>query len=291
MQIFDTHCHYNLEPLYSGKAGFFSKDQVQAIKQKNWQIHWQQAQKQGAAGALIPGASLKNSKKAIKIASKEKNLFASTAIHPGEIAKFNPADINKQFSEIKQLSQNPNVIAIGETGLDYLHLPKNNKQHAIKQQKDYFIKHILLANKLKKPLIIHARDGSSNQLNTNIYHEILQILKQHYQFQQPFVLHCVSGPESYVKQALDLGAYISFAGNITYPSADDLRQLLQIVPENKLLLETDAPFLPPQKYRGQINQPYMIVETAKYVAAEFEIDLDLVLQNSYRFYNLEIEDF
>ncbi len=292
MQIFDTHCHYNMEPLYSGKPGYFFEDKIKSQKKRGWKDHWQQAQAQGVTASLIPGASLSSSKDAIQIAQQEENLFAAAAIHPGEINKTKPSQLKENFQRLKEAVKNSNVVAVGETGLDYFHLPEEGREELVKIQKQLFIDHILLANDLKKPLIIHARDYKKNQgKSESVYDNILNILKTHYQFYQPFVLHCVSGPKNYVQQALDLGAYISFAGNITYPSAGDLRQLFKLVPKDKLLIETDAPFLAPQKYRGQINEPHMITQTAEFISNKFNINLNQVLQNSCQFYNLNSDEY
>lgn len=282
MQIFDTHCHYNLEPLYSGKQGYFSQKQIININNQNWQFHWQNAKKKGAVAALISGYDLNSSKRAIEISEKDPNLFASVGLHPIDGLSISSQQLEKDFAQITKLVNNKQVKAIGETGLDYFHLSPKDYLINSELQKKLFIQHIQLANKYKKPLIIHVRDQKFKA-----HQDVANIMKTNYQFLKPFVLHCVSGPASYLKKMVKLGAYISFAGNITYNSAQDLRDLVKLVPQDKLLIETDAPFLPPQKYRGQINQPYMIKETALFMKKEFKINLNQILNNSYQFFDIK----
>ncbi len=278
--IFDTHCHYNLEPIYSGKAEFFKPELVESIKTLNWQDHWQQAKQEGIKASLVAGADLTSSQRAIQIASQESNLFASVGINPADFTNQTLEQLLADFKIITDLANDKNVIAIGEVGLGYFRL----KELTIDQQylqHQVFTAHIKLANKLSKPLIIHARDKTDRA-----YTQILELLKDHYQFNKPFVLHCVSGPISYIQEALKLGAYISFAGNITYPNANELREILKITPADKLLIETDAPFLPPQTKRGQVNQPQNISLTAAYLEQEHGVNLSQVYQNSCNFFEV-----
>ena len=142
-----------------------------------------------------------------------------------------------------------------------------------------------MAIKYQLPIIIHCRDKKLPQEKTkgNAYWDLLQLMKQAKQksdFQ--FVLHCASGPTEYISQMIDLGAYIGFDGNITYPNADDIRQIFKITPDDKKVIETDAPYLHPQSYRGQTCHPWMIVETARYLEENFDQDLDQLYENATR---------
>jgi len=282
MQIFDTHCHYNLEPLYSGQPEYFSIKQLENLSNKNWQSHWLKAQQSGVVATLIPGASLSSSRLAVEIAKSDPNLFASVSLHPNNSEKLDLQQLTEDFAQVAQLAKDEQVIAIGETGLDYFHLSSKNFSEQSELQKKIFKLHIQLANKLHKPLIIHSRDKKDQA-----YQDILKILKTDYSFEKPFVLHCVSGSIDYLQAMIKLGAYLSFAGNISYDSGQGLRDLLKLVPKNRLLIETDAPFLPPQKYRGQVNQPYMIKETALFMQKEFKINPDQLLGNSFHFFDIK----
>jgi len=238
--IFDTHCHYNLDPLY-----------------QDWQKHWQKAQAHGVQKTIVVGTNLESSRRAIEITAQEPNLMAAIGIHPSEK---NLADQTRRLEEL--ISEE--VVAIGETGLDYFRLDRNLPEFetTIQAQKLAFINHIKLANQHQLDLIIHVRDKKTPETPTpgNAYWDTIQILENH-PSQQKFTLHCVSGPTSYIKKAIQLGAYFGIAGNITYKNADHLRDLVRIIPSEKRVLETDAPYLAPQKYRGQVCEPWMIVET------------------------------
>jgi TatD DNase family protein len=266
--IFDTHCHYNLSPLY-----------------ENWQQHWQKAQQHEVIKAIIPGTSIETSQRAIEIAKQDKNLYAAIGIHPHEYNQFSPADLSKIIAQhivlLSTMLNDESVVAIGETGLDYYRLKKEKRELAIHNQKIALKMHLQLANKFEKVLIIHSRDkGGEKAKDNQAYWDILKIVKSDYKFKKPFILHCVSGPKKYIEEALQLGAYIGVGANVTYPNANELRALIKTVPQNRLLLETDAPFLPPQEFRGQICEPWMIEKTANYLQKQFEIDLGQIYQNN-----------
>lgn len=257
--IFDTHCHYNLSPL-----------------NKNWQEHWQKAQKHGVKKALIPSSNMEASRQAIEIAREDKNLYAAIGFHPNEYDHISAADlptfIYEHAASLSMMQDNENVIGIGETGLDYYRLKPEERELATRNQKKAFEMHIQLANEFEKILIIHARDkGGQKDKNNQAYWDILDIVKNNYQFKKPFILHCVSGPKAYIEEMLKLGAYIGVGGNVTYPNANELREIVKMVPADKLLLETDAPYLPPQEFRGQTCEPWMISKTAEYLKNELNI--------------------
>jgi len=251
--IFDTHCHYNLSPLY-----------------EDWQKHWQKAQKYGVGKALIPSSNIETSRRAIEIAKEDEHLYAAIGIHPNEYNQISAADlptyIYEHAASLSMMQDNKDVIGIGETGLDYYRLTDDERQQVIRNQKEGFKMHVQLANEFEKILIIHARDkGGNKDKNNQAYWDILEIIKNNYQFKKPFVLHCVSGPKAYIKEMIELGAYVGVGGNVTYPNANELREIVKLVPEDKLLLETDAPYLPPQEFRGQTCEPWMISKTSEYL--------------------------
>ncbi len=251
--IFDTHCHYNLSPLY-----------------EDWQKHWQKAQQHGVTKTIIPSANLETSRRAIEIAQTDKNLYAAIGVHPNEYNHFSAADlptyIYEHAASLAMLQDRQRVVAIGETGLDYYRLKSEERSQTIFNQKEAFKMHIQLANEFNKILIIHARDkGGCKDKNNQAYWDILEIVNKNYQFKKPLILHCVSGPTDYIQEMVKLGAYFGVGGNATYPNADKLREIVTLIPEGKLLLETDAPYLPPQEFRGQTCEPWMISQTATYL--------------------------
>ena len=250
--IIDTHCHYNLSPLY-----------------ENWQEHWQKAQQHGVKKSIIPGSSVEISRRAVEIAQQDKNLYAAVGIHPHEYNQISRADlptsIVQHAASLSMMLDDKNVIAIGETGLDYYRLKDEERELATNNQKAALRMHIQLANQFEKILIIHARDkGGKKDENNQAYWDILEIIKNDYQHKKPFILHCVSGPKDYIEKALELGAYIGVGANVTYPNANELRELVKLIPPERLLLETDAPYLPPQEFRGQTCEPWMIEKVAFY---------------------------
>jgi TatD DNase family protein len=284
VQIFDTHCHYNLEPLYSGQAIYFDIDSDDPILQKKWHDHWHNAQKNGIKKTLIPGAGLGSSRLAVEIAQQEQNLYASVAIHPLRVKKI---EFDSALKEIKSLSQEKSVIAIGETGLDYFHFTEKDEIEKIKKdQKKLFIEQIKLAIKRKLTLIIHARDK-----NDEAYWQILEILDQYWPAEENIIFHCLSGPMDYVTEAMKINnSYFGFDGNLTFKNANYLRTLFQLINKkypDKILLETDAPYLAPAPYRGQICQPAMISELAKFVEKNMQGNLRQIYQNSLKAFKLE----
>lgn len=278
MKIIDTHCHYNLEPLFSGKKSHFKLTDDSQLLAMVWQDHWQKAQQQSVVGGVVVGASKTSSLSALEIVEDQPQLIAAIGIHPHEAEQHSLAEYEEFLTH---LLPNPKVKAIGETGLDYFKLPRNDKfEQTKKAQQQLFELQISLAKKYQLPIIVHVRDDQEEA-----YWETLTILQQQLDKDLRFVLHCVSGPNNYVQTALEMGGYIGFDGNITYKNANDLRTLFQIVPNDKLLLETDAPYLPPQNYRGQVCEPWMITLTAKYLAEGFATDLDQVFANSEKFFS------
>ena len=260
--IIDTHCHYNMPPLLD-----------------NWRVQWQKAQAHGVTSSLVVGADLESSERAVNIAQQENSLFAAVGIHPDAATDTLPADFDDQ---LEMLAADEQVVAIGEVGLDYYRLPAAPEERArhIADQQALFRRHIQLAMKTKLPLILHVRDQ-----HEQAYWDVLSILESE-KCQQPFVLHCVSGPMSYLLAALAKGAHIGVAGNVTYKNAGHLRDLVLATPKERIFLETDAPFLAPEGYRGQTCEPWMIAKTAAYVQEELGIDPDQCAANARRFFQL-----
>lgn len=314
--IIDTHCHYNLDPLFSdGQTKEVSSDttmiaglaavyaprpeekrrvgrpskQIQPPPRQfdnslplTWQKHWQKAQNFGVTRSIVVGTAEDTSHRALKIANQEKNLYAAIGLHPGEVQSWVQKKLTENPSYRYQLylqqdsdvltwwvplllPQQKKVVAIGECGLDYFRLPENPKtQKMIRElQKMVLREHLRLANQFKLPIILHVRDTQLPESPTpdTAYWDTLALLQEN-QPQAGFVLHCVSGPKTYVKACLELGGYIGVAGNYTYASAQAIRELVALAPKNRILLETDAPFLPPKTFRGKPCEPWMITETA-----------------------------
>ncbi len=264
--IIDTHCHYNLDPLF-----------------EDWNTHWTAAQARGVEKSIIVGTNLETSQRALELAQLDDGLSAAIGIHPNEYDQPPSEPLHLEIESLTHLSTFPKVVAVGETGLDYFRLPTDSAERQAIQQRQQaaFVGHIQLAEKIGKPLIIHVRDtAEATQSTSNAYYDVLALLKRHHSGSRPFVLHCVSGPQDYIKQSLELGAYLGIAGNVTYKSAEAIREIVRRAPKDRLLTETDAPFLPPQPFRGQPCQPHMIADTLNYLITELNLDPDQLVENA-----------
>lgn len=177
---------------------------------------------------------------------------------------------------LRQLAADPKVVAVGETGLDYFYSPDTKLL-----QQDAFISHIEVANQLDKPLIVHTRDAKA---------DTLAILRQYQADRCGGVLHCFTEDWETAKAALDLGFYISFSGIMTFKNADPLREVVKQVPLDRLLIETDSPYLAPVPYRGKTNQPAYVSAVAAAVAdikgVSIETLAKLTSENFYRLFPL-----
>jgi TatD DNase family protein len=284
--IIDTHCHYNLDPLW-----------------EDWNAHWIQAQNHGVGASIVVGTTKETSAQAITIAQQQPRLFAAIGYHPSyyqeyieELVRIKswPLSPNKlhqkvttDLTELQDMFDPTTVVALGETGLDYFRLPKDTtQQQVIKQlQQQALTEHLKLASKYQVSVILHVRDQQVPEVPTpgNAYWDTLDLVRAHLTQgnQLLFILHCVSGPLSYVHTMVELGGYIGIAGNVTYPSANHIRTLVTSVPTSKLLLETDAPYLPPQSSRGKTCQPYLISETAQFVYQLTNTTPEQLITNTY----------
>lgn len=270
--IIDTHVHYNLPPL-----------------SENWQIHWQQAQAHGIEKSVVVGTSFESIDKAVENVASEPNLFMSFGIHPhiirdqilAEQEVLSATEVESKFIDLLSKHQNK-VVAIGEIGLDYFRLDEDAPESTtIKQaQRTIFRIQLQLAVDHQLPVILHVRDKSEPvaEVSGNAYWDALEIVKE---FKlSKFVLHCASGSNNYVSQMIELGAYLGFDGNISYPKAEHIRDLFILTPDERRLLETDAPYLPPQQYRGQVCEPWMVKLTADYIRDTLNADLKQIYMNS-----------
>lgn len=179
--------------------------------------------------------------------AKYDNVLLTCGTHP-----LNQSDEVDQ-AQLAQLSQSSRVIAIGETGLDYFYAPETKAV-----QLDSFRKHIRVANQLNKPLIIHTRDAQQDTLD---------ILREEKAENVGGILHCFTETWEMAAQAIEMGFYISFSGIVTFKNASALREVAKQVPDDKILIETDAPYLAPVPHRGSQNQPAYVVEVAKHLAS------------------------
>jgi len=179
-------------------------------------------------------------------------IWASVGIHPHEASLANDA----AYAKLEAWAQHPRVVAWGEIGLDYYydHSPRD-------VQRQVFIRQMELAHATKLPIIIHCRPSDNSE---NAWDDCLRLIREHW---DPTglggILHCFTGSVEHARRGLDLGFMISFAGNITFPKAQNIRDAAKIVPPDRMLIETDSPYLAPIPHRGQRNEPMFVIEIAR----------------------------
>jgi TatD DNase family protein len=204
------------------------------------------------------------------IAEKYMNVFASFGVHPHAAEQ----ELKLSIEEICTNTNHPKVISIGETGLDYYYEYSNKIA-----QKELFVKHIQSASITQLPLIVHSRDA---ELDT------IDLLTSEYK-NSPFpgLIHCFTASKEFAKQALDIGMYISISGIVTFKTANDLRETIKYVPLDRLLIETDAPYLAPIPFRGKRNEPSFVRYVADELGNLLNKDLGLIAETtSQNFFNL-----
>ena len=212
-------------------------------------------------GFLIPGADFDDLPQAVKLAEQYDEVYFAVGIHPYDIDKFDEAIMQKYITH-------PKCIAVGECGLDYFRLPEDEieKQENIKKQKEIFIAQIEFAKKVKKPLIVHIRDASNDSK---------QILIDYNAKEVGGVLHCFNASEHLLSLA-EHNFYFGIGGVLTFKNAKKLIEVLPKIPKDKLLIETDAPYLTPHPHRGERNEPYYTVFVVSKMAELLELSVEEV---------------
>lgn len=246
MELFDTHSHYNDEK--------FEEDLEEIIKATF---------DSGVTKFMCIGYDLESSKKAIKIAKSHENIYATCGISPNDVEGLN-LDILK---EIEEIAKNDKVLAIGEIGLDYYWEKDENMR---KLQKDFFIEQIKIANKLDLPIVIHTRDA---------YLDTIKILKEN-KSKNTGIFHCCPLNNELIKDGLELGYYISFSGVITFKNSKPEIPVGN-VPLDRILIETDSPYLTPEPYRGQRNDSRKVIEVARKIATIKDKSLEEIAKITY----------
>lgn len=252
--LIDTHCH--LDDVK------FDNDRIEVINS---------LKSNNISFVINAAADFQTSQKCLALADKFKNIYCSLGQHPQ-----GAENLTQEFlGFIKQNAKNEKVVAIGEIGLDYYYLitPKEI-------QKQKFIQQLKLASELNLPVMLHIRDAWGDAL------EILRANK-HY-LNNGGVVHCMSGSVETAKELLNMGFYFGFDGPITYKNAGKILDVVKFVPLNRILIETDSPYLAPQNFRGQRNEPKMVKEVAKKICEIKNISLEefekILLQNTKAVY-------
>ncbi len=230
--LFDTHAHLHFPE--------FAAD-LPAVLER--------ARAAGIRFMVTIGTDVEDSRRALALAERTPDLYAAVGIHPHDAASADAAALE----ELEQLAQaSPKVVAVGETGLDYYRdlSPRDTQARVFRVE-------LALARRLGKPVLIHCREAHA---------DVLEILRQEGLPRAGGIMHCFSGDEAVARQCLDLGLLISLAGPVTYPNARKLPPVVKATPADRLVVETDCPFLPPQPYRGKRNEPSYLPITAARVA-------------------------
>lgn len=261
MNLIDSHCHIDGEQ--------FDADRDEVVRR---------AREAGVVAMLNIGTGDPQSddfRRAVAVAEKYENVYASVGVHPHDAKLYDDA----AEEHLVELAKSEKVIAWGEIGLDYYydHSPRTVQQ-------DVFRRQIRTARSLDLPIIIHSRDADD---------ETVKILTEECS-SKGFrgIMHCFGGTPAMAEDLMNIGFMISFAGNVTFKKAENLRDSAHVVPLERLLIETDCPFLTPVPFRGKRNEPSFVCHTAKFLADLYDVDLEVLAekttQNFLRLFKLRL---
>lgn len=252
MQIVDSHCHINFDEL--------AKRLPELLEN---------ARKNDVSHMLCVSVNLEDFPQVMALADHYPHIFASVGVHPCYEDVKEPT-----IEELVEIGSQANIVAIGETGLDYFRIEDQD----MTWQRDRFTRHIAAAKKVNKPLIIHTRSAVD---------DTMRMLKEEGADQCRGVMHCFAEDWDAAKKALDLGFYISFSGIVTFKNATQVQEVARKCPIDRILVETDSPYLAPVPLRGKLNEPANVRHTAQYVADLKGLSLNsLAKQTTENFFKL-----
>lgn len=260
MSFFEQHAHYNDEK--------FDEDREDVINK---------VYNSGVTKIVNAGYSVESSIQAIDLAEKYSFIYATCGVSPNDIPE-NKEEIDLQLKEVTKLAKSSKkVVAIGEIGLDY-YWNKENKE----LQKYAFVEQIKIANEMNLPIVIHTREAVDDTLN--ILRNVIKTVK-------PGVFHCCPLNRELVKQALELGFYISLAGPVTFKNSKNANEIIEMIPNDRILIETDSPYLSPEPNRGKRNDSRNLVYIAEKIANVKNISVEevkkITFENAKKLYNIE----
>ncbi len=252
--LFDTHAHLNDER--------FDDDREELIMSLN---------SNGVGAYCEIGYDVESSKRAVSLAAKYDFVYAACGVHPHDTQNL----CEKDMESLKKLLESPKAVALGEIGLDYYY---DNSERD--KQRMWFDRQLKLADEIKKPVVIHTRDAMADTID---------ILKANPN--NTGIIHCYSGSKESARILLDMGYYISFAGPLTFKNANTALEVAAFVPDDRILIETDSPYLAPVPYRGKRNCPVYVCEVAKKLAEikgkSFEEISEISFENAKRVYRIK----
>lgn len=247
MFLTDTHCHLDYNK--------FDSDRAEVI---------QRANESGLIRLLVPGLHHRSSKEAVRLAESNASVYAAVGFHPTDLKEFSESN----FQEVKDLAKHPKVVAIGEIGIDYYWVKESGKR-AI--QREVLKQQLQFAKEINKPVIIHMREENDAWFGEASV-DLLRILEEWQSglrgnlAEKPGVLHSFNGNLETAQKALALNFYLGITGPVTYKNADEKRKIIGQFPLDKILIETDAPFLAPVPFRGKRNEPAFVHHIADKIA-------------------------
>ncbi len=255
--IFDTHAHYDDEA--------FSEDRDELLE----------GLQQNGIGAVVNVAAAHESlQDCLDLAHRYRHVYCALGIHPDNCGDMEEAWID----EIRELSADEKVVAIGEIGLDYYW---DNVAHDV--QKDWFVRQLQLAREVNLPVIIHSREAAA---------DTMQIMKENHAQQIGGVVHCYSYSKEQAREYVKMGFYIGVGGVVTFKNARKLKEVVEDIPLSRIVLETDCPYLAPVPYRGKRNSslylPYVVEQIASIKHVSYQEVIDTTEQNAYDMYRLHI---
>jgi TatD DNase family protein len=250
--VYDNHTH--LDHL-DGRVGSWE------IEPLDYREQLDRASSVGVRGVVQVGVDLETSRWSADIASREPRVLAAVAIHPNEAPLLGDG-LDAALAEIEELASRPRVRAIGETGLDFFRTPEDGRA----AQYHSFEAHIEIAKRHDLAMQIHDRDA---------HMEVVATLRR-MGAPERTVFHCFSGDADLARMCADNGWYLSFAGTVTFKNADNLRRALSAIPRDRILVETDAPYLAPTPLRGRPNAPYLIPHTLRFMADHLGTDVSML---------------
>ena len=270
MFLIDSHCHLNVLKFATKKDEEESEEEF--LERYSVDAIIQRAHKASVKYMLAIGTELTDVDEIRNIADNHENIFRSVGIHPQEAQKHCSNYSHDEIAEIiKKHSALPKTVAIGEIGLDY-HFERESEL----QQKELFHLQMDLAKECGLPVVIHSRDATN---------DTVAVLSEHAGARG--VIHCFSGELDFARKSLDLGFYISISGVVTFKNANELRESIKFVPLDRILIETDSPFLAPTPFRGKINEPAFVAYVAEKVAEVKGIDVETIAEaTSNNFFRL-----
>lgn len=254
--IFDSHAHYD------DRA--FDEDREEILSSLG---------KDGVGTVVNVGSGLPGTKRTVELTRRYSFIYGAAGVHPDEVGELN----EETFAWLREQCLQEKIVAVGETGLDYYW---NRENHEV--QKKWFIRQIALAKELSLPVIVHSREAAA---------DTMEILKQEYSPHIPVVIHCYSYSPEMAREYVKMGYYLGVGGVVTFKNAKKLKETVQETPLERLLLETDCPYLAPEPFRGKRNDSRNLIYTAKAVAelkgVTPEAVIEITEKNARCFYRLD----